>query len=164
MQQAKRPRSARLAVANRRARNSEPSARSAGTCSRSARSPAAMSSDPDRPARNPPWRRRPLVRPDGRRALPELNRPDEPGAVPRMFREPRQMTASSGIRLHMIKIIDPAITTGQRPSGLVSEGAPSRIRTSAHGSGVRIRARLLPAETRFLKRFGARMGRGPVPS
>ncbi len=40
------------------------------------------------------------------------------------------MTASSGIRLHMTKM-----ATGQRPSGLVSEGAPSRIRTCAHGSG-----------------------------
>ena len=29
----------------------------------------------------------------------------------------------------------PAITTGQRPPGLESEGAPSRIRTCAHGSG-----------------------------
>jgi hypothetical protein len=33
--------------------------------------------------------------------------PLAPGAVPRMFREPRQMTASSGIRLHMIKMTDP---------------------------------------------------------
>lgn len=32
---------------------------------------------------------------------------DRPRDVPRMFREPRQTTASSGIPLHMIKMTDP---------------------------------------------------------
>jgi hypothetical protein len=42
-----------------------------------------------------------------------------------------------------------------------STSAPSRIRTCAHGSGVRCSARPLPAGTAFERALGADMGRGP---
>src|SRR6266699_3339832 len=70
---------------------------------------------------------------------------------PRMGRDDFRPCAYPQVRaMHLI--------SGVRPG--IRKSAPSRIRTCAHGSGVHIPARLLPAETSYSLWPGARMG-GP---
>jgi hypothetical protein len=52
------------------------------------------------------------------------------------------------------------IRAGQRPYGLVSMGAPSRIRTCAHGSGGRCCTQLLPGNTCHVGLAWGRIGGG----
>jgi hypothetical protein len=57
--------------------------------------------------------------------------------IPRIFREPRHWAAFCGIRLHCRSAEGKGVCAAQILFRLVVMGAPSRIRTYAHGSGGR---------------------------
>jgi hypothetical protein len=76
----------------------------------------------------------------GHYAGPGLTCADTLTAVPRRFRKPRRQATYGGIWLHTRGEAGMPVAAGQRAIGLIGMGAPSRIRTCAHGSGDRTRS------------------------
>ena len=80
--------------------------------------------------------------------LPEmlgLSWADAPIFIPRIFRDWRHRVAFCGICLHSRSAKDESVCAAQTVFRLVVMGAPSRIRTYAHGSGGRHLLPSLPA-------------------